>query len=140
MSSNTVLFQQWFFGEVKLQRIVRAQADIQTSLEKVRKRVPFVGQEERVIGQRAHCDTDLLEVEQILECGYLAEENAVGDGVRGQERGSQVVGIPSFAAVGSEDESVYRDIENRVEWEVKERLLKPRRRRQLFKLAMLAYM
>lgn len=63
MGCYAVLLQQRLLGEMELQWIIRTQANIQTSLEKIRKRVPFVGQEERIIRKRAHRETNLLEVE-----------------------------------------------------------------------------
>ena len=53
-------------GEVELQRVVGAQADIQANLEEVGQRVPFIRQEQRIVAQRAHRNTDLLEIEKIL--------------------------------------------------------------------------
>lgn len=47
-------------SEVKLQRIVRAQAHIQSYLEEIREWVPLVRQKEGVIAQRAHRDPDLF--------------------------------------------------------------------------------
>jgi hypothetical protein len=51
---------------MELQRVIRAQANVQPRLEKVFQRIPLVRQEERVVAERAHCDPDLLQVEQVL--------------------------------------------------------------------------
>jgi len=48
--------------KVELQRVVRAQADVEPCLEKVGQRVPLVREEERIVAQRAHGDANLLEV------------------------------------------------------------------------------
>ncbi len=53
-------------GKVELQRVVRAQADIEPRLEKVRQGISLVRKEESVVAQRAHGDADLFEVEQVL--------------------------------------------------------------------------
>lgn len=49
-----------------LQRIIRAQTDIQADLEELGERVPLVLEEERVITERTHRHADLLEVEEVL--------------------------------------------------------------------------
>lgn len=92
---------------MELQRIVRAQTDVQTNLEEVRQWVPLVCQEERIIAERAHSDADLLQVEQVLKRRNFAEENAVRDGVRGEESGGEMVGIACFARVWTEYKCVY---------------------------------
>jgi hypothetical protein len=51
---------------MELQRVVRAQADIQSRLEKLLQRIPLVRQEERIVAQRTHRDPDLLQIKQIL--------------------------------------------------------------------------
>jgi hypothetical protein len=91
---------------VELQRIVCAQADIEPRLEEIRERVPLVREEESVVAQRAHGDSDLLEIEQVLQRGDLAEQDSMRDGVRGQEGGREVVGIACFARVGTQDECI----------------------------------
>lgn len=60
-------------GEMELQRVVRAQANVQADLEEVGQWVPLVRQKQRVVTQRAHRKANLLEVEQILERGNLAQ-------------------------------------------------------------------
>ncbi len=51
---------------MKLQGIVRAQADIQSRLEEIRERIPLIRQKQRVVTQGAHRYPNLLEVEQVL--------------------------------------------------------------------------
>ena len=70
---------------MELERIIRTQADVQPHLEEVRKGVALVCQEEGVIAERTHSEPNLLQIEQVLERGDLAEEYAVGDGVRSEE-------------------------------------------------------
>jgi hypothetical protein len=45
---------------VELQRIIGAQADLQPNVEKFWKWVPLVRQEQSIVAQGAHGDTDLL--------------------------------------------------------------------------------
>ena len=52
--------------EMELQRVVGAQADIQSGLEELLQRIPLIRQEKRVVAQRAHRNPDLLQVKQIL--------------------------------------------------------------------------
>ena len=90
--------------EVELQRIVRTQADIQSSFEILRQWVPLIGQEERVVAQRTHRDADLLQIKKILKSRDLTKQDAVGDGVRSKECRCQVVGIARLAGVWTENE------------------------------------
>ena len=91
---------------MELQRVVGAQANVQPCSEKLRQRVPLVRQEQRVVAQRAHGDADLLQVEQVLECGHLSQENPVRDGVGRQERRRQVVRVTGLPGVGAKHESI----------------------------------
>ena len=86
MRSDTILLQQRFLGEVELQRVIRAETDVQPGLEKVGERVAFVSQEQGVVAQRAHCHTYLLQIEEVLQRRDLPQENTVGDGMGGEER------------------------------------------------------
>ena len=43
-----------YLCEVELQRVVRAQADIEADLEEIGQRVPLVREEQCVVAQRAH--------------------------------------------------------------------------------------
>ena len=52
--------------KMKLQRIIRTQTNIQPDLKEPFKRVPLIRQEKRIVAQRAHRNTYLAEVEQIL--------------------------------------------------------------------------
>lgn len=92
---------------MELQRIVRAQADIQPNLEEIRQRVPLVRQEQRIITERTHRKTDLLEIEEILESGDLAEEDSMGNGVGREEGRGEMVGVASFPTVRSEHKGVW---------------------------------
>ena len=53
--------------KVELQRVVCAQAHVEPCFEKVRQRVSLEREEERVVAQRAHGDTDLFEVKKVLQ-------------------------------------------------------------------------
>ena len=46
-------------GEMELQRVIRAQTDIEPRFEELWERVSFVCQEKRVIAQRAHRESYL---------------------------------------------------------------------------------
>lgn len=92
---------------MKLQRIIRAQADIQSHFEEIRERVPLVRQKQAIIAQRRHRNPDLLQVEEVLQRRHFAEEDAVRDRVGGEIGGGEVVGIARFAAVWTEDEGIF---------------------------------
>jgi hypothetical protein len=51
---------------MELKWIVRAQADVQTRFEEIRKRITFVGQEQSIVAKRRHGKPNLLQVEEIL--------------------------------------------------------------------------
>lgn len=91
---------------MKLQRVICTQTDVEPHFEKVRQRVPFVSQEQGIVAQRTHGQSDLLQIEQILQCWNLAEEDSVRDGVGRQECRCKMVCVSCFTAVGSENESV----------------------------------
>ena len=73
MSCNTVLFEQRLLREVELQRVVGAQADIEACLEELRNRIPFIRKEQRIVAKRTHGNANLLEVEEVLQRGDLAQ-------------------------------------------------------------------
>jgi hypothetical protein len=125
---------------MKLQRVIGAQTNIQPPLKKVRQRIPLIRQKQRVVAQRAHRYPNLRQVEQILQRGHFAEENTVRDGVRGQKRRGEMVRVPGFAAVRPEDEGVCGwECQPRLVQKGEEDSLNPRNLRQLFKLAIFAY-
>ena len=63
----------------------------------------------------------------------------MGDGVRSEKGGGQVVGVAGFPTMRSKDERVYGSA-RRDEIQGGRHLLNPRARRQAFKLAIFAYM
>lgn len=92
--------------KVELQRIVRTQTDVQPRFEEVRKRVSLVCQEKGIVTQRAHSDSDLLQVEQILQSGHFAEKDAMRNGVRREECSCEMVSVACFAGMRAENECV----------------------------------
>lgn len=96
-----------YLGEVKLERIVRAEADVKPGLEELGDWIPLVGEEERVVAQRAHGDPDLLQVEEVLQGRHLPQQDPVCDGMRRDERRGQVVRVASLTAVRSEHKSAF---------------------------------
>jgi len=121
LGRDAVLLEQSFARECEHEGVVRRQADVEADAEIARQRIAVVGQEESVVAERRHGDanlhvserspvarsqTNLLEVEQILQSGYFAQEDAVRDRMRGQEGAGQMVGVAGLARVGPQDESV----------------------------------
>jgi hypothetical protein len=62
-------------------------------------RIAVVRQEQGVVAQRRHGEANLLEVEEVLHDGHLAEEDAVRDRVAREECRRQVVGVAGLARV-----------------------------------------
>jgi hypothetical protein len=52
--------------KVELQWVIRAQANIQADLEELLYWIPFIGQEQSIVAERAHRHPDLTKVEEIL--------------------------------------------------------------------------
>ena len=67
LGRDAVLLHQRLLGEVELERVVRGQRDVEAARQVVRQRGPVVVQEERVVGQRRHRDTDLVEVVELVQ-------------------------------------------------------------------------
>lgn len=57
-----------------------------------------------VVGQRAHREPNLCEVEQVLERRRLLQQDAVVHALGGEERGREVVGVTRLARVRTERE------------------------------------
>ena len=91
---------------MELQRIVRAQADVQPRLEKLFQWIPLVRQEQGVVAQRTHRDPDLLQIKQVLQGGDLAEQDSVRDRVRCEVGGRQVVRITCLPSMWTEDKGI----------------------------------
>jgi hypothetical protein len=53
--------------KMELQRSNRAQAHIHSNFEKFWQRISFISQEQGVVAERAHRDSNLLQVEQVLK-------------------------------------------------------------------------
>ena len=53
--------------KVKLQRIVRAQTNVQPNLEELLQRIPLISEEQSVVAERAHSEAYLSEVEEVLQ-------------------------------------------------------------------------
>ena len=45
---------------MELQRVIRAETNVQPNLEEIRQRIPLVSQKQRVITQRAHRQSNLF--------------------------------------------------------------------------------
>jgi hypothetical protein len=76
---------------VELKGIVGGEGDVQAPVEEDVEGVAFVGEEEGVVGEWTHSNTNLIQVEsrlggggvlQVLKDWYLTKEDSMGDGVR----------------------------------------------------------
>lgn len=67
-----------YLGKVKLEWIVGTQADIQACVEEHGKWVTFIRQEERVIADWTHSETDLFQEVQVLQRRNFAEQYSMG--------------------------------------------------------------
>mmetsp|Transcript_409 Transcript_409/g.993 ORF Transcript_409/g.993 Transcript_409/m.993 type:complete len:287 (+) Transcript_409:288-1148(+) len=94
-----VLLHEGLLGLVEHQRVVRAQAHVQTADEEIVERRLLVGQEEVVVRAGRHCNADPAEVVQVLERRRLAQVEAVRDAISEQESCVEVVKLTSLACV-----------------------------------------
>lgn len=69
-------------------------------------RVAVVGEEQRVVAQGRHGQADLLQVEEVLHDGHLAQQDAVRDRVTREEGRRQVVRVSGLARVRPQDKRV----------------------------------
>ena len=92
--------------KMELQRVVRTQANVQANTEELWERITFIREEERIVAKWAHSDANLLEVKEVLKCWNLTEEDAVRDGMRGEECRRKVIWIAGFSAMRSEDKRI----------------------------------
>ena len=79
-----------------------AETDVHAEAEVLGERVLVVVQEELIITQRTHRDTNLTQVVQVLQGGILAQQDTVVDLVRAEVGGHQVIHIACLATVGAE--------------------------------------
>ena len=91
---------------MELQGIVGAQTNVQADFEEIRQRVPLIRKEQSVVAEWRHGQTYLLQIKQKLKSGDLAEQNAVRDGMCGEECCGEMIRISSFTAMRSENEGV----------------------------------
>lgn len=106
LGSHRVFFNQRFFRESKLQRIIGGQGHVEPTLEEAGARVLVVRQEQRVVTEGRHGDADLVQVVEILQQRHLAQQDTVADAMAAQEADSQMIGVTSLTAVRPKDESV----------------------------------
>ena len=91
---------------MELQGIVGAQTNVQADFEEIRQRVPLVRKEQSIVAEWRHGETYLLQIKQKLKSGDLAEQNAVGYRMCGEECRRKMIRISSFTAMRSENEGI----------------------------------
>ncbi|KAH9845790.1 hypothetical protein Tdes44962_MAKER01222, partial [Teratosphaeria destructans] len=99
LSCDRVLLDQRLLGESELQWIVGGQAHVQAAAEVLQERISFVGQEQCIIGQRTHRDTNLLQIEDILQQRHLAKQQTVADAVTAQHSCRQMLGVTGLTTM-----------------------------------------
>mmetsp|Transcript_100130 Transcript_100130/g.322733 ORF Transcript_100130/g.322733 Transcript_100130/m.322733 type:complete len:366 (+) Transcript_100130:709-1806(+) len=103
-SSGGVLLDERRRRHVEHQRVVRGESDAQTPPKEGGKRVARVREEERVVRDRRHRHADLGDVVEVFEGRLLGEVDAVGDVLRKQEGGREVVHGANLAAMRAQGE------------------------------------
>ena len=66
LGRDAVLLHQRLLGEVELERIVRGEGDVETSGKIIGQRGSVIVEEQRVVGEGRHGDTNLTQVVEIL--------------------------------------------------------------------------
>ena len=92
---------------MELQWVVRTQTDIKPDFEEIGEWIPLVRQEKRIVAERTHGKTDLLQIEEILQRRNLAQQNPMGDGMGCQKTGRKMIRVSGFSAMRAEHESIY---------------------------------
>lgn len=72
------LYTHTYLREMELQWIVCAKTNIEPSLEEIWKGIPLIREEQSIIAQWTHCNSDLFEIEEILQCGDFTQKDPVG--------------------------------------------------------------
>lgn len=103
---DAVLLHQRLFGKMELQGIIRGQGYTQTTSQILWQRIPVIVQEQRVVGQRRHGDSDLRQVVQILQDGHFAQEQSVTDVLGHQEATDEMLNGTCLTAMRTQYESV----------------------------------
>ena len=114
LCGDAVLLHERLLGEVKLQRIVRGQAQIEADRVVLVERVLDVVEEHGVVAQRRHGYADLAQVEQVLKHGHFAQHKAVRYVVGEHEGGDEVVDGARFATVRPKVERVEAALASKV--------------------------
>jgi hypothetical protein len=73
MATRKEICAQPDLGEMELKRVISTQADVEARLEKVGERISFVSQEQGVVAQRAHRESNLFQIKEILQGGDFAK-------------------------------------------------------------------
>ena len=106
LGCNGVLLHERLLGEVKLERVVSGDGDVEAPHQVVWEGGPVVVEEEGVVAERTHGDAHLREVVEVLDDWRLPEQQPVGDALAHHEGGDQVLHGASLATVGAEHEGV----------------------------------
>lgn len=68
-----VLLYQRLFGEGELERIIGRQGYVKAALEVRKEGIAFIREEESIVAEWGHGDSNLLEIENVLQERHLAE-------------------------------------------------------------------
>mmetsp|Transcript_1039 Transcript_1039/g.3140 ORF Transcript_1039/g.3140 Transcript_1039/m.3140 type:complete len:329 (-) Transcript_1039:1783-2769(-) len=106
LGGDRVLLDERLAGKMNLEGVVGGQRHGQAPSKKLGEGIPVVVQEERVVGEWTHHQSNLGHVVQILQTRRLAQVDAVCN-VLGQEKcGREVVEVACLAAVRPEGKRV----------------------------------
>ena len=91
---------------MELQWVVCTQTDIKPDFEEIGEWIPLIRQEKRVVAERTHGKTDLLQIEEILQRRNFPQQNPMRDGMGRQKTGRKMIRVSSFSAMRAEHESI----------------------------------
>lgn len=91
---------------MELQWVVGGQRYDQTSAVEFRQRIAVIVQEERVVRQRRHGDTDLRQIVEVLQHRRLTQQQAVSDVLAQQVATDQVIDWAGFTTMRPQHERV----------------------------------
>lgn len=106
LSRHRVFLNEGLLCERKLQWVIGGQGHVEPTLEKAGTWVLVIGQEQRVVTKRRHCDANLVQVVEVLQQRHFAQQNAVTDAVAAQEADSQMIGVAGLTTVWPKNEGI----------------------------------
>mmetsp|Transcript_15745 Transcript_15745/g.24155 ORF Transcript_15745/g.24155 Transcript_15745/m.24155 type:complete len:201 (+) Transcript_15745:207-809(+) len=103
---DSILFNQRIFAVMNDERIIGGQCHIQSALKEKLERIAVILNEEQIVRQWRHGQSNLFQVKQVLQHGHFLQRQTVINGLRQQESSSYMIKIARFTGMWSIRESI----------------------------------